>query len=104
MNKKIEFSDLLEMGCFTPPTNFTLASKAVSVRNAVQRIADTANRQMIQDGEFATIFAENVQKWLAEIAEQADEVVDLVLDLDKKLKAEGEELHGELARKHLNSM
>jgi hypothetical protein len=102
--KKITFTDLLDMGCFTPPTNFTLASKAVSVRNSVQRIADNANQQMIENGEFATMFAENVQKWLAEIAEQADEVVDLILDLDKKLKAEGEDLHSSLAKKHLNSM
>jgi len=73
--KKIKFNDLFDLN-FNVPQGFSLASKLLEIRRQAESIAKRANQKQIENGEFATMFAENIKDWLNDIAEVADKALD----------------------------
>ena len=63
------FSDLLDLNL---GKNFSVASRLLDIRNQAERIANQANDKQIANGEFATMFAENIKDWMTDIASVAD--------------------------------
>ena len=55
---------------------FTLASETLSIGEKAQRIADMAKLKQDEDGEFAKIFASNIEEWMREIAQMAQSSLD----------------------------
>ena len=87
MSQPKEFSDLFDFR-FNETKGFTLASRMLDIRNQAERIANQANDKQIANGEFATMFAENIKDWMNDIANVADSALDLHL-ADNAKKQEG---------------
>ena len=68
--------------------NFHVASRLLDIRSQAERIANQANDKQIANGEFATMFAENIKDWMNDIANVADSALDLHL-ADNAKKKEG---------------
>jgi len=77
--KDIKFSDLFDFD-FNTQKGFSIASKLLDIRRHAVSIAKNANDKQIENGEFATMFAENIKDWLNEIAEEAEEALDSHLE------------------------
>ena len=72
---KTKFSELLS----TPfkEGGFTLASKVLSMGEKAERIADHARTKQDEEGEFAKFHASNIEDWMGQIVEIAQEALDL---------------------------
>jgi hypothetical protein len=79
---KTEFKELLD----TPLKRggFTLASQTLSIGRKAEGIAKLANDKQIENGEFATLFASNIKEWMQEIADMAQETLDLQMKRDAR--------------------
>ena len=64
-----QFADLLDLKL---GKNFSVASRLIDIRNQAERIANQANDKQIANGEFATMFAENIKDWMNDMASVAD--------------------------------
>jgi exonuclease V gamma subunit len=71
-----KFEDILNLR-FSPPQAFTLASKMLDVRQKAERIAKIASKRQIENGEFATLFAENIIEWMQDLAQEADKALEI---------------------------
>jgi hypothetical protein len=80
---KTTFKELLDLR-FTEG-GFTIASKTLSIGEKAERIAKHAKKKQEEDGEFAKFHASNIEDWMGQIAELAQEALDLEI---KKLGAE----------------
>ena len=80
---KTKFQQLLDTPLKTG--GFTLASKTLSIGEKAERIAKQAREKQISEGEFAKFHCSNIEDWMGQIAELAQEALDLEI---KKLGAE----------------
>ena len=78
-----QFTDLLDLNL---GKNFSVASRLLDIRNQAERIANQANDKQIANGEFATMFAENIKDWMNDIANVADSALNLHLADNAKSK------------------
>ena len=69
---RIEYSDLLDVSL---GKNFLVASRILDIRNQAERLAKQANKKQIANGEFATMFASNIQDWMTDLASVADKAL-----------------------------
>ena len=82
---KTQFNDLFDLNL---GKDFVTASRLIDIREQAERIANQANDKQIANGEFATMFAENIKDWMNDIANVADSALDLHL-ADNAKKKEG---------------
>jgi hypothetical protein len=80
-----QFNDLFDLD-FTHPKGFNLASRILDIRNQANRIAEQANKKQIANGEFATMFAENIKDWLNDIGDVAESALHIHLETNTKTK------------------
>jgi len=75
---KTKFKELLD----TPLKHggFTLASQTLSIGQKAERIAKQAKEKQDKEGEFAMFHAVNIEDWMGQIAEMAQETLDLLLE------------------------
>jgi len=66
-----QFKDLFNFN-FTTTQGFSLASRILDIRRQAERLARQANQKQIENGELATMFAENIKEWMNDIARVAD--------------------------------
>ena len=78
-----KFKDLFDLD-FKAPKGFTLACKILDLRRKAENIAHTANNRQIENGEYATLFATNIKEWMQEIAELADNTLELHIENNAK--------------------
>ena len=83
----IKFNDLFDFK-FTNEKGFTIASRILDIRRQAERLAKTATNKQIENGEFATMFAENIKDWMNDLASVADSALDTHLESNatKKIK------------------
>ena len=79
---KTEFKELLD----TPlkEGGFTVASKVLSIGGKAERIAQHAKRKQDEDGEFAKFHASNIESWMQEIVDMAQEALDFQMKKDAR--------------------
>jgi len=79
---KTKFKELLD----TPlkQGGFVVASKALSIGEKAERIAKQAKDAQNENGEFAKMFACNIQDWMQEIVDMAQESLDFQLERDAR--------------------
>ena len=68
---KTKFNELLG------EENFSLNSKIFDLGRQAEIIAKVTQDRIDEDGEFAKVFASNVVKWMEDIANDAQKVLDL---------------------------
>ena len=68
---KTKFNELLG------EKNFSLNSKIFDLGRQAEIIAKVTQDRIDEDGEFAKVFASNVVKWMEDIANDAQKVLDL---------------------------
>ena len=78
-----QFTDLLDLNL---GKNFSVASRLLDIRNQAERIANQANDKQIANGEFATMFAENIKDWMNDIANVADNALASHLETNAQSK------------------
>ena len=78
-----QFTDLLNLNL---GKDFSVASRLLDIRNQAERIANQANDKQIANGEFATMFAENIKDWMNDIANVADNALASHLETNAKSK------------------
>ena len=59
---KTQFADLLDLNL---GNGFVTASRLIDIREQANRIAKQANAKQIANGEFATMFADNIKNWMS---------------------------------------
>ena len=64
-----QFTDLFDLNL---GTGFVTASRLIDIREQAERIANQANDKQIANGEFATMFADNIKNWMNDLASVAD--------------------------------
>ena len=64
---------------------FTLASKVLSMGEKAERIAEQARKKQDEDGEFAKFHASNIEDWMGQIVEIAQEALDLQMKKDRRV-------------------
>ena len=64
-----QFIDLFDLNL---GKDFVTASRLIDIREQANRIANQANDKQIANGEFATMFADNIKNWMNELASVAD--------------------------------
>jgi ferritin-like protein len=71
---KTKFKELLD----TPLKHggFTIASQTLSIGEKAERIAKQAKDAQDDNGEHAKMFASNIQDWMQQISDQAQESLD----------------------------
>ena len=74
-----QFNDLFDFD-FVNTKGFTLASRLLDIRQQAHRLADQANRKQIANGEFATMFAENIKDWMNDLGDVAESALHLHLE------------------------
>ena len=77
---RIEYSDLFDT---CQGEGFAVASRLLDIRNQAERLAKQANRKQIANGEFATMFASNIQDWMTDLASVADNALASHLEQKK---------------------
>lgn len=84
---KTKFKELLD----TPLKHggFTLASQTLSIGEKAERIGKQAKDAQDNYGEHAKMFATNIEGWMQEIADSAQEALDNLLERDTV------EIHGD---------
>ena len=70
-----QFDDLFDFN-FTTTKGFSLASRLLDIRRQAERLANQANEKQIANGEFATMFAENIKDWMNDIASVANNALE----------------------------
>jgi hypothetical protein len=78
-----QFTDLLDLNL---GKDFSVASRLLDIRNQAERIANQANDKQIANGEFATMFAENIKDWMNDIANVADNALASHLETNAQSK------------------
>ena len=78
-----KFDDILNLR-FNIPQGFTLASRILDLRRKAETIRKMANTKQIENGEFATLFATNIEDWLGEIEELADKTLELHIETNAR--------------------
>ena len=84
-----QFDDLFDFK-FTTTKGFSLASRLLDIRRQAERLATQANKHQIEDGEFATMFAENIKNWMNDIARVADSALDTHLESNATEKTQND--------------
>ena len=84
-----QFDDLFNFK-FTTTQGFSLASRILDIRRQAERLANQANDKQIQNGEFATMFAENIKDWMNDIARVADSALDAHLESNTTEKTQND--------------
>jgi hypothetical protein len=79
---KIEFKDLLDIP--QKQGGFILASRVLSMGEKAERIAKQAKIKQDEDGEFAKFHASNIEDWMNQIVEMAQETLDLQMKRDAR--------------------
>ena len=74
-----QFKDLFDFD-FTNQKGFILASRILEIRRQAERLAETATNKQIENGEFATMFAENIKEWMSDLASVADSALDIHIE------------------------
>lgn len=79
---KTKFKELLD----TPLNEggFTIASKVLSMGEKAERIADQAKRKQKEEGEFAKFHCSNIEEWMKQISEMAQECLHFQLKRDAR--------------------
>ena len=79
---KTKFTELLD----TPLNNggFTVASKVLSMGEKAERIAKQAREKQNEEGEFAKFHASNIEQWMGQIAEMAQDCLHFQLKKDAR--------------------
>ena len=80
-----QFDDLFNFN-FTTTQGFSLASRILDIRRQAERLANQANDRQIANGEFATMFAENIKDWMNDIANVADNALASHLETNAQSK------------------
>ena len=80
---KTKFKELLD----TPLNEggFTVASKVLSMGEKAERIAEHARKKQAVDGEFAKFHASNIEEWMGQIVEIAQEALDFQMKKDARI-------------------
>jgi len=65
--------------------NFEVAQKLLSIRVNAESIARFADKAVEEDGEFAKVYAESIADWLLEIACVANQAIEKVVAVNKKI-------------------
>jgi|TARA_R110001583_G_scaffold70887_1_gene200122 hypothetical protein len=77
---KTKFQQLLDTPLKTG--GFTLASKTLSIGEKAERIAKQAREKQISEGEFAKFHCSNIEDWMGQIVDMAQEALELTLERD----------------------
>jgi len=79
---KTKFKELLD----TPLKHggFTLASKTLSIGEKAERIAKQAREKQSEEGEFAKFHCSNIEEWMGQIVEMAQEALDFQMEKDAR--------------------
>jgi len=84
-----KFKDLFDFD-FTNQKGFTLASRILDIRRQAENIANRANKKQIENGEFATMFAENIKDWMNDLASVADSALETHLKANATEKTQND--------------
>jgi len=84
-----QFNDLFNFN-FTTTQGFSLASRILDIRRQAERLARQANQKQIENGELATMFAENIKDWMNDIARVADSALDAHLESNTTKKTQND--------------
>jgi hypothetical protein len=84
-----QFNDLFNFN-FTTTQGFSLASRILDIRSQAERLANQANQKQIENGELATMFAENIKDWMNDIARVADSALDAHLESNTTEKTQND--------------
>ena len=84
-----QFNDLFNFN-FTTTQGFSLASRILDIRRQAERLARQANQKQIENGELATMFAENINDWMNDIARVADSALDAHLESNTTEKTQND--------------
>ncbi len=84
-----QFEDLFNFK-FTTTQGFSLASRILDIRRQAERLANQANDKQIQNGEFATMFADNIKDWMNDLARVADLALDTHLESNATEKTQND--------------
>lgn len=84
-----QFNDLFNFN-FTTTQGFSLASRILDIRRQAERLARQANQKQIENGELATMFAENIKEWMNDIARVADSALDAHLESNTTEKTQND--------------
>ena len=79
---KTTFKELLDLPL--KEGGFTLASKSLSIGQKAERIANQARKAQDEDGEYAKMFASNIEEWMQQLADMAQEAIDFQLIKSKR--------------------
>ena len=79
---KTKFKELLD----TPLNEggFTVASKVLSMGEKAERIAKQAREKQNEEGEFAKFHCSNIEDWMGQIVEMAQESLHFQLKKDAR--------------------
>jgi len=79
---KTKFKELLD----TPLNEggFTVASKVLSMGEKAERIAKQAREKQNEEGEFAKFHCSNIEDWMGQIVEMAQECLHFQLKKDAR--------------------
>lgn len=89
MSQPKQFDDLFDFN-FTTTKGFSLASRLLDIRKQAERLAETATSKQIENGEFATMFAENIKDWMNDLASVADSALDTHLESNATEKTQND--------------
>ena len=84
-----QFKDLFDFD-FTNQKGFILASRILDIRRQAERLAETATNKQIENGEFATMFAENIKDWMNDLASVADSALETHLKVNATEKTQND--------------
>jgi hypothetical protein len=87
MKEKIDIVDLLNARL---GDNFKVGDKLLDIRMNATSIANMAQKQVDEDGEFAKVYAESIAEWLEQLANLANDAVALLISNQEKQTKERE--------------
>ncbi len=79
---KTEFQELLDASL--KEGGFTVASKVLSIGGKAERIAKMATEKQEESGEFAKFHASNIESWMQEIVDMAQDCLDFQMKKDAR--------------------
>ena len=81
MKEKVELGDLIRARL---GVNMKVGDKLLDIRSQANSIAKMARDRLVEDGEFAKVYAESIAEWLEQIATQANHAVALLIENQKE--------------------
>lgn len=84
-----QFNDLFDFD-FVNQKGFNLASRILDIRNQANRLADMALNKQNENGEFATMFAENIKDWMHDLGDVAESALHIHLETNATEKTQND--------------